>query len=191
MTEGTSRTLKWVAGGMRRSSDDDAGSEATTPAPPVQDESGGKSWGERLEERTGHSQRTIGLAIGAGLLIALWIGWTAYVWSENGSTAAIGVLISWPAALAAVTLVTAPFIGGAVAVRRHRAGEPVFAGAIAPADAPSSPAPEKEEEKEKVKEEEAEDEEPEDETGADEEKDSGSDDEPKETDDSGEDEESG
>jgi hypothetical protein len=114
MTGGTSRTLKWVTGGMRSSSGDDEGSEATTPAPAEQAESPGKGWEDRLEERTGHSRRTIGLAIGAGLLFALWIGWTAYVWSERGSTAAVGVLISWPAALAAVMLVTAPFIGGAV-----------------------------------------------------------------------------
>jgi len=89
-----------------------------------------------------HSWRTIGLAIGVALIVVMWIGWTAYVWTENGSTAGIGVLISWPAVLAAVTLVTAPFIGGAVAVRRHRAGEPVPAGAFAPAEATSAPAPE-------------------------------------------------
>ncbi len=80
--------------------------------------------------------------IGVALIAVMWIGWTAYVWAENGSTAGIGVLISWPAVLAAVTLVTAPFIGGAVAVRRHRAGEPVFAGAIAPAETTPEPAPE-------------------------------------------------
>lgn len=139
MTEGTTRTLKWMTGGFRRSSKDEA-SESPAPAP-VQT-APDKTWGDRLEDRTGHSQRTIGLAIGVAIIFLLWIGWTGYIWSENGSTAAIGVLISWPAALAAVMLVTAPFIGGAVAVRRHRAGEPVFAGAIAPAEPSAAPAPE-------------------------------------------------
>lgn len=125
MTEGTARTLKWVAGGMRSSSKDGDGDPKPEPAPAADLAAApGKSWGDRLVERTGHSRRAIGLAIGFGLLVTLWIGWTAYVWSEHGSTAAIGVLISWPAALAAVMLVTAPFIGGAIAVRRHRAGEP-------------------------------------------------------------------
>ena len=126
MTEGTARTLKWVAGGMRSSTKDE---DPTTPAPaPAQPATAKKSWGERLADRLGHSQRTIGLAIGLALLALVWIGWTAYVWSENGSAAGIGVLISWPVVLAAVTLVTAPFIGGAVALRRRRAGEPVLAG---------------------------------------------------------------
>ncbi len=109
MTEGTTRTLKWMTGGFRRSSKDEA-SESPAPAP-VQT-APDKTWGDRLEDRTGHSQRTIGLAIGVAIIFLLWIGWTGYIWSENGSTAAIGVLISWPAALAAVMLVTAPFIGG-------------------------------------------------------------------------------
>jgi len=118
MTEGTSRTLKWMAGGMRRSS----GEADAKPEPK-------------------HSRRTIGLTIGVALIVVMWIGWTAYVWTENGSTAGIGVLISWPAVLAAVTLVTAPFIGGAVAVRRHRASEPVFAGAVVPEAKETKPEP--------------------------------------------------
>lgn len=140
VSEGTSRTIKWVAGGMRSSSKDEA-----PPAPglaPVQlAASAEKTYGERLADRLGHSRRTIGLAIGIALIVLMWIGWTAYVWAENGSTAGIGVLISWPAVLAGVTLVTAPFIGGAVAVRRHRAGEPLLAGVAAVPEARPEPAP--------------------------------------------------
>ena len=123
MTEGTSRTVKWVAGGMRSSSKDEAPATGVS-AQAETAKTAEKPWGERLADRLGHSQRTIGLAIGLGLLAIAWIGWTAYVWSEKGSTAGIGVLISWPAVLAAVMLVTAPFIGGAVAIRRRRAAAP-------------------------------------------------------------------
>jgi len=149
-SEGTSRTARWAAGGIRDAAKSGAAkvtgrgagdaADATTTQPAAAPQAGPeKTFGERLADRLGHSRRTIGIAAGVALLVAMWIGWTAYVWAENGSTAGIGVLISWPAVLAAVTLVTAPFIGGAVAVRRHRAEEPVFAGAVVPETKETNP----------------------------------------------------
>ena len=139
MTEGTTRTLKWMAGGFRALFGGGSSNEPSVPAqriPTAPD----KTLSDRLADRPGHSQRTIGLAVGVAHLpsVARLDGLRLV---RERQTAAIGVLISWPAALAAVMLVTAPFIGGAVAVRRHRAGEPVFAGAVAPAEPSAEPAP--------------------------------------------------
>ena len=65
--------------------------------------------------------------IGA-ILFVLWIAWTVYVWTENGTAAGLGVLISWPAVLAVLALVAAPFVGAVVLVRRLAAnGGPTLA----------------------------------------------------------------
>ena len=61
----------------------------------------------------------IAWAAGAVLLLA-WIGWTIYIWSKNGSTAGLGVLVSWPALFAVAAIVAAPFVGAGMLVHRHR-----------------------------------------------------------------------
>ena len=94
--------------------------------------SGGASLWQRAR-----SDARIGAALILGtLLLITWIAWTVYVWSENGSAAGIGVLISWPAVIAAVALVAAPFVVAAVLVRRLAPdGEPALAGGAVPATA--------------------------------------------------------
>ncbi len=74
------------------------------------------------------------------LLLAIWIGWTVYVWSENGADAGIGVLISWPAVFAALALLAAPLIGVGLLMRRQRTadGRAESGEVAAPADAPGT-----------------------------------------------------
>jgi hypothetical protein len=53
------------------------------------------------------------LAVGivAGfLLICAWIAWAIYVTDEHGARQGLGVLIVWPAILAALALISIPFI---------------------------------------------------------------------------------
>jgi hypothetical protein len=57
------------------------------------------------------------------LFVIMWIAWTAYIWSTNGATAGLGVLISWPVMFGAVALVVAPFVIVTRLVRRHRDDE--------------------------------------------------------------------
>jgi hypothetical protein len=59
------------------------------------------------------------VAIAAGVILLLaWIGWAIYVTSENGAGAGLGVVIAWPAMLAALALISLPFIGGYLLIRR-------------------------------------------------------------------------
>lgn len=59
------------------------------------------------------------VAIAAGVILVLaWIGWAIYVTSENGAGAGLGVVIAWPAMLAALALISLPFIGGYLLIRR-------------------------------------------------------------------------
>jgi hypothetical protein len=72
-------------------------------------------------------------ALGAagGVLIAAWIAWTVYIWTENGASAGIGVLITWPAVFAALALVTSPLWATGLLMRRRRmAGEEGAGGGI-------------------------------------------------------------
>jgi hypothetical protein len=48
---------------------------------------------------------------GGVLLVVAWLGWAIHVASDQGVTEGIGVLIAWPALLAAAILVALPFIG--------------------------------------------------------------------------------
>ncbi len=59
----------------------------------------------------------IAIAAGAVLLVA-WIAWAIYVTSSDGATAGLGVVIAWPAMLAALALISLPFIGGYLLIRR-------------------------------------------------------------------------
>jgi hypothetical protein len=64
----------------------------------------------------------VAIAAGAILLLA-WIGWAIYVTSSNGASAGLGVVIAWPAMLAALALISLPFIGGYLLIRRLSDGE--------------------------------------------------------------------
>jgi hypothetical protein len=44
------------------------------------------------------------------LLICAWIGWAIHIWSEHGFRQGLGVLIVWPAILAALAVISIPFI---------------------------------------------------------------------------------
>jgi hypothetical protein len=59
------------------------------------------------------------VAIAAGaVLVCAWIGWAIHVTSSNGASAGLGVVIAWPAILAALALISLPFIGGYLLIRR-------------------------------------------------------------------------
>lgn len=71
-----------------------------------------------IVERARSNPRLL-VGIGAGALLLLtWIGWAIYVASSNGTTAGLGVVIAWPAMLAALALISLPFIGGYLLIRR-------------------------------------------------------------------------
>lgn len=142
--------------------------------------------GASLVQR-GKSESWIGAVLILGAILTVtWIAWTVYVWTENGSTAGLGVLISWPAVVLALALVAAPFVAAVMLVRRLAADrEPALAGGAVPAA--TEPAAESSEpEAESVDEDEEPDDEDEDADEADED-----DDEADEDDDSDEDEDSG
>ncbi|MGZ8676825.1 MAG: hypothetical protein ACXWXU_08320 [Solirubrobacterales bacterium] len=129
---GTVRTASWVRDGVtdsfRKARSGVSGLRAGGEEPaPVQSAAGegGPAVSERIGaanmiERVRSDQRlAIAAAVGVILLLA-WIGWTIYVWTENGSTAGLGVLVSWPAVLAAAAIVATPFVGAGILVRRLR-----------------------------------------------------------------------
>ena len=83
----------------------------------------GANGGPGIVERARSNPRlVIAIAAGAILLLA-WIGWAAYVTSEKGATAGLGVVIAWPAMLAALALISLPFIGGYLLIRRLSGSE--------------------------------------------------------------------
>jgi nucleosome binding factor SPN SPT16 subunit len=74
--------------------------------------------GDGIIDRARSNPRLV-VAIAAGtILILAWIGWAIYVTSSNGATAGLGVVIAWPAMLAALALISLPFIGGYLLIRR-------------------------------------------------------------------------
>jgi hypothetical protein len=59
------------------------------------------------------------VAIAGGTVVLLaWIGWAIYVTSDHGARAGLGVVIAWPAMLAALAIISLPFIGGYLLIRR-------------------------------------------------------------------------
>ena len=70
-----------------------------------------------VERARSNPRLVVAIAAGAILLLA-WIGWAIYVTSSNGATAGLGVVIAWPAMLAALALISLPFIGGYLLIRR-------------------------------------------------------------------------
>jgi hypothetical protein len=90
--------------------------------------------GDNLIERARTNPRWA-VAIAAGVVLFLaWIGWAIYVTSSNGATAGLGVVIAWPALLAALALISLPFIGGYLLIRRLSDGESDDATATAEAE---------------------------------------------------------
>lgn len=136
--DGTKRTASWVkdgvggAVGKARS----RGGEATSGIQDAVSNAGDRSGGASLLQRAKADSR-IGAALILGvLLLVTWIAWTVYVWSENGVSAGLGVLISWPAVIAAIALIAAPFVAAVILVRRMAADrEPALAGGAVPATA--------------------------------------------------------
>jgi hypothetical protein len=71
-------------------------------------------WVDQARERP-----TVAVAIAAGALVGIaWIAWGIYVTASNGANAGLGVLITWPVLIGALALVAAPFVGGALLVKR-------------------------------------------------------------------------
>ena len=74
--------------------------------------------GDGVIQRARSNPRLV-VAIAAGTILLLaWIGWAIYVTSSKGATAGLGVVIAWPAMLAALALISLPFIGGYLLIRR-------------------------------------------------------------------------
>jgi len=89
---------------------------------------------EGILERARSNPRIV-VAIAAGVVLLLaWIGWAIYVTSSNGASAGLGVVVAWPAMLAALALISLPFIGGYLLIRRLSDGEGSTATAEADVD---------------------------------------------------------
>ena len=71
-------------------------------------------------------------AAAAAVLLLAWIAWAIYVTSSNGATAGLGVVLAWPAMLVALALISLPFIGAYLLIRRLSEGEGATAEAAAP-----------------------------------------------------------
>jgi hypothetical protein len=114
--DGTTRTAGWVKDGVASA----FGRARSTPGP-VRDRvaAGWDRIGSGRLMHRAHSDNRVGAAVIIGAIVfVLWIAWTVYVWTENGSTAGLGVLITWPAVLAALALVASPFVAAVVLLRR-------------------------------------------------------------------------
>lgn len=141
---GTTRTAGWVkdgvtgAFGKARSGVSGLRASAEEPASkPAGDTADGalgiweRIGGANLVERARGDQRVAIVWAIAGIVVLAWIGWTIYVWTQNGAAAGIGVLITWPAVFLGAAIVASPFVGAGVLVRRHRLaadGAPPIAG---------------------------------------------------------------
>ncbi len=63
------------------------------------------------------------MAIACGIVLLLaWIAWAIVVTSDHGSRAGLGVLVAWPALLAAAALVSLALIGAFILIRRLASG---------------------------------------------------------------------
>lgn len=126
--DGTARTARWVgsgiASGPRRARGRMAAALGRDGGPEAA--SGGGNGGRVASDRgpgplsqVRSNKASAAVWAAGGLLVAAWIGWTTYVWAENGSAAGIGVLISWPAVFAALALLSSPAWGPWL-LKRHR-----------------------------------------------------------------------
>jgi membrane protein implicated in regulation of membrane protease activity len=121
-------------------------------------------------------------AIAGALLLIAWIAWAIYVTNDNGASAGLGVLLSWPVLIAALVVVASPFVGLYFLVRVLRPSDeadrsPSISGGSAGAEAETEEKPAGESEDETAddeeSDEEAEDEDEPEETDPDEEPPSG------------------
>jgi hypothetical protein len=111
---------------------------------------------EGILERARSNPRIV-VAIAAGVVLLLaWIGWAIYVTSSNGAAAGLGVVIAWPAMLAALALISLPFIGGYLLIRRL--SESDGSSSTAEADEDEDEEPEESADEESAEEESAEEE---------------------------------
>jgi hypothetical protein len=74
--------------------------------------------GDGLIDRARSNPRMVVVIAAGAILVLAWFGWAIYVTSSNGASAGLGVVIAWPAMLAALALISLPFIGGYLLVRR-------------------------------------------------------------------------
>lgn len=70
-----------------------------------------------VERARSNPRWAIAIATAAVLFLA-WIAWAIYVTRSNGATAGLGVVLAWPAMLVALALISLPFIGGYLLIRR-------------------------------------------------------------------------
>jgi hypothetical protein len=125
-------------------------------------------------------------AIAGALLLIAWIAWAIYVTNDNGASAGLGVLLSWPVLIAALVVVASPFVGLYLLVRVLRPSDEAdrsssISGGSADAEAETEEKPAGESEDETADDEES-DEEAEDEDEPEEEDGDEEEDEPEETD---------
>jgi hypothetical protein len=92
---------------------------------------------EGLVGRARSSPRLLVGIVGGALLLLAWIGWAVYVTSDHGARAGLGVVIAWPAMLGALAIISLPFIGAYLLIRRLSDSE---GGGTATAEAESSDA---------------------------------------------------
>ena len=85
-----------------------------------------------VERARSNPRWAIAIATAAVLFLA-WIAWAIYVTRSNGATAGLGVVLAWPAMLVALALISLPFIGGYLLIRRLSDGD---GSAAAAAEAP-------------------------------------------------------
>jgi len=75
------------------------------------------------------SKPWLAVAVAAGaLLLVAWIAWAIYVAFDRGAREGLGVLIAWPALVAALLVVCVPFVAVYLIVRPQPESE---SGALA------------------------------------------------------------
>ena len=78
---------------------------------------------EGVVGRLRSNARLVVAIAGGGVLLLAWIGWAIHVTSDHGARAGLGVVIVWPAMLAALVVISLPFIGGYLLIRRLASSE--------------------------------------------------------------------
>jgi hypothetical protein len=71
-----------------------------------------------LVGRARSSPRLLVAIAGGVVLLLAWIAWAIYVTSDHGARAGLGVVVAWPAMLAALVIISLPFIGAFLLIRR-------------------------------------------------------------------------
>jgi hypothetical protein len=125
MGSGIASAPRRATSSLRRDGTDPGpGAAAPAPSPAGAATASDQDRGPGLFGRIREHRRGVALGVAGGLLVAAWIAWAVYVWTENGASAGIGVLVTWPVVFAALALVTSPIWATGIFVRRRRtAGE--------------------------------------------------------------------